>query len=113
MARTVDRPRSAPAPPHLPRSRVRSKARMRNVALGEVARDLWLAARRLRQRPGLTLPAIAILALAIGAGAAGFSLVEAGLLPPPPRRHPARPGVLWEGHSLPHRLPRVVVASAT
>jgi putative ABC transport system permease protein len=79
----------------------------------ELAGDLWLAARRLLRSPGFTLPAIAMLALAIGADTATFSLVEAVLLRPLPYHEPGRLVVLWEDHSRRQGNPTTTVAPAT
>jgi len=52
--------------------------------LETLSRDVSLAARRLRRAPGFTLAATATLALAIGANAALFALVDAVVLRPLP-----------------------------
>ena len=52
--------------------------------LESLVRDASLAARRLRRSPGFTLAATATLAIAIGANAALFALVDAVLLKPLP-----------------------------
>jgi putative ABC transport system permease protein len=75
--------------------------------------DVRLAARRLAHRPGFTLPAAAILALALGANASIFSLVEAVLLRPLPYRDPGRLVVLWEDHSRREGSARTMMAPAT
>ena len=68
-----------------------SRRRFGNVtSMTEVSRDMWgfrnldqlmqdirFAARRLRMRPGLSVPVIAVLALGIGATTAVFSAVDA------------------------------------
>ena len=76
----------------------------RATSLQERAREMWglewvdqlrqdvrYAARRLRARPGFSIPIIAVLALGIGATTAVFSAVDAALLRPLPF---ARPGEL-------------------
>ena len=59
-------------------------------------RDVSLAVRRLRRRPGFTVIAIAILALGIGGAAAIFSVAHAVLLRPFPFREPDRLVLLWQ-----------------
>jgi len=79
----------------------------------ELGREALLAGRRLRRSPGLSLAAVAILALAIGADTAVFSVVEAVLLRPLPFRDPGRLVALWEDHSPSQGSPRTEVAAAT
>jgi putative ABC transport system permease protein len=55
-----------------------------------MSRDLAIAVRMLRKRPGFTLVAVATLALGIGATAAVFSLIQGVLLTPPPYERPER-----------------------
>jgi putative ABC transport system permease protein len=85
-------------------SEARHAARRRfgNVtAIEEVSRDVWgfssidqlvqdlrYATRRLRQRPGFSIPVIAVLALGIGATTAVFSAVDAAILRPLPFARP-------------------------
>jgi putative ABC transport system permease protein len=80
---------------------------------GEMGREALLAGRRLRRSPGLSLAAVAMLALAIGADTAVFSVVEAVLLRPLPYRAPGRLVALWEDHSLREGSPRTMVAAET
>src|SRR5262245_16238786 len=57
--------------------------------LDQIAQDVRFAARRLRARPGFSVPVIAVLALGIGATTAVFSAVDAAMLRslPFPREH--------------------------
>jgi putative ABC transport system permease protein len=80
---------------------------------GELGREALLAGRRLRRSPGLSLAAVAMLALAIGADTAVFSVVEAVLLRPLPYRDPGRLVTLWENHARRQGSPRTLVAAAT
>ncbi len=66
------------------RLREESRAVFGFPRLEALVRDLSLAARRLRRAPGFTLAATATLALAIGANAALFALVDTVVLRPLP-----------------------------
>jgi predicted permease len=61
-----------------------------------LASDLRIAVRTLRRRPGLTLTATGILALAIGASTTVFGVVEAVLLRQLPYPDPDRLVMLWD-----------------
>ena len=86
---------------------------MMTTRWGELGREALLAGRRLRRSPGLSLAAVAMLALAIGADTAVFSVVEAVLLRPLPYRDPGRLVALWEDHSPREGSPRTMVAAET
>src|SRR4030095_6006436 len=68
----------------------------RTFALVETtAQDLRSRVRTLRNAPGCSLPAVAGLALAIGANTAMFSVLNAVLLRPLPYRSPEQLAMLW------------------
>src|SRR5690349_16175680 len=59
------------------------------------ARNLGVAARRLRRAPAFTAAAVLTLALGIGATTGVFALVDAVLLRPLPWTAPDRVGLVW------------------
>jgi putative ABC transport system permease protein len=73
-------------------------------------RDLAQAVRILRRRPGFTALAVSVLALAIGANSAIFSVVEGVLLRAPAFEDPGRLVFVWEARPARNQL-RNVVAS--
>jgi putative ABC transport system permease protein len=64
--------------------------------MGNSWRDLIYATRVLRQAPGFTVIALAVLAIGIGANCAIFTLVDAALLRPLPFGHPNELVQVWE-----------------
>jgi len=64
-----------------------------------ILRDLVLAARLLRRRAGFSALAITILAIAIGANSAIFSVVNAVLLRAPAFEEPERLVAVWEARA--------------
>jgi putative ABC transport system permease protein len=81
---------------HPDRLREESRAAFGFPGTEALVRDAVLGWRRLRHSPGFTLSAIATLALAIGATAALFAMVDAVLLRPLPYPEPERLVALWE-----------------
>jgi predicted permease len=69
-------------------------------AFGGFARDVSFALRTLRKSPGFAAAAIAILALALGATTAIFTVVDGVLLRPLPYAEPQRLAMVWlEGNA--------------
>lgn len=71
-------------------------------------RDLALAVRILRRRPGFTSLAVTVLALAIGANSAIFSVVEGVLLREPAFKDPDRLVFVWEARPQRNQIRNVV-----
>ena len=63
--------------------------------MSSLAREVGLAVRSLRNKPGFAFTAIVTLALGIGASTAIFSVVNAVLLRPLPYRDPDRLAIVW------------------
>jgi predicted permease len=78
--------------------------------ISESVQDLWLALRRLRKTPLFTLSATLTLAIAIGATASVFGVVDAVLLKAFPYRDPDRVVRIWESNPAAHR-PKSTVAT--
>lgn len=65
--------------------------------LDHLSRDLRLAARQMKNRPGFSLMVILTLALGIGANSAIFSIVQAVLLRPLPYKDPSQLAMIFAG----------------
>lgn len=79
----------------VPAERLAIGAGLRGLGAG-FARDLSFAARTLRLRPGFTIPALIILALAIAANAAVLSIVDNVLLRELPVGDPDEVVLIWD-----------------
>ena len=66
--------------------------------MGTLSRDLRFSFRALRQRPAVTVVAIAALGLAIGSTTALFSVINAVLLKPLNFDEPDKVVVIWESN---------------
>ena len=58
-------------------------------------RDILLAFRSLRRRPGYAAALVTTLAIGVGASTSIFTFVDSALLQPPPFPEPSRLGVIW------------------
>jgi putative ABC transport system permease protein len=67
--------------------------------MNRILPDLLHGLRQLRRNPGVTLTALAALAIAIGANTAMFSVVDTVLLRPLPYNEPERVVMVWEDAS--------------
>ena len=78
--------------------------------MGTAIREIRYAVRRLRRSPGFTIAATLTLAIAIGATASVFGVVDGVLLKAFPYHDPERVMTLWESNPDQH-LPLATVAT--
>jgi macrolide transport system ATP-binding/permease protein len=83
---------------------IRYRNTQRTPWLRDLLKDLRYCLRRLRRTPGFALPAIAVLALGVGAATAIYAFVDATLVKPLPYREPARLMALFEHNPLGDRF---------
>jgi putative ABC transport system permease protein len=76
-----------------------------------IGRDVRYGVRLLRQAPGFTLVALAVLALGLGATTAIFSVIDAVLLKPLPFRRADRLLVIWENNPAQNKFKMPVAGS--
>ncbi len=86
-------------------SPMRANGRARDPLGAGLLRDVRMAVRTLRRRPGLTVTAAGIVALAIGANATVFGVLKAVLLEDLPFPEPDRLVMLWDDYPTASRMP--------